>query len=256
MSDAEWQRKCQPNRAGKYPCLDCLKKGMRYFHEVCDPVKREANFGRHKTRQKEGGDNSRTRAPKPFPPKGKDRNYPIGEYDNRACKNCIREDVKPGRACQHPEHICFRREGGECDKAGATTRRERAQVVAKLRNQKLQRYKSTSLAVRVHRTTDDVRESPRQARADDRGEASAEPTKTTLAVTKRSSEHPDTAEGKPPAKNHKAKTGKVARTKVFSFHEHARDKPFSPREMEFALRTPSPTQKVKTNRTRLLQNRV
>ena len=59
MSDAEWQRKCQPNRAGKYPCLDCLKKGMRYFHEVCDPVKREANFGRHKTRQKEGEGNCR-----------------------------------------------------------------------------------------------------------------------------------------------------------------------------------------------------
>ena len=105
----------QPRKDGEYPCCPCLKLGMRLFHRGCNPTQRQKNYNRFRQNKS----NPRKERPKPtFPPTGKDRTYPLDSYSETACKECVREDVKPALAELHEAATCYRRPGGECDKAG------------------------------------------------------------------------------------------------------------------------------------------
>ena len=116
------QKLMRPNKQGKSPCIECARMGMRLFHDVCDPVRRAANAAKHKRRK-----------PAPtFPPQEKDRRHPVVSYPPRACRHCVREDVDPKYTTLHPPEKCFRKKGGECDQAKATTRQQRADVVKRL----------------------------------------------------------------------------------------------------------------------------
>ena len=70
LSNPAWQRLCNPNKTGAKPCSECLKLGMRYFHDACDPVRREANFKKQKQRAANRSPQKHNRPPKPFPPPG------------------------------------------------------------------------------------------------------------------------------------------------------------------------------------------
>ena len=258
LSDAAWQRLCNPNRTGANPCSECLKLGMRYFHSSCDPVRREANFKKQKQRTASGSPQKHNRQPKPFPPPENERKFKLSLYKPEACPNCKREDVDP-KYCNHPGHVCYRRKGGECDKEGAVSRRDRALVVSRMAKQRAQnnQSKKTTLAQRVHDTANDNPDSPRggvkftgtaqrvhgtTAQTTPGQNQDPETPGAAPSVIKRTApQHAGHATPTKKAKSHvpptdSSKSGKVLRTKRFPYHDLAQAQPFSKVEMDFVLR--------------------
>ena len=126
---AKVRKLMRPGRSGDRPCINCARSGLRLFHteEECNPAQRERNAKRKKERKEAD--------PEDFPPKDADRKHPRSSYKKGACPHCIREDVPPEYANHHPG-TCYRRPGGECDKAEAFTRNERARLIRKLLSEK------------------------------------------------------------------------------------------------------------------------
>ena len=101
---------------------------MRRFHatSTCDPVKRQEQF----EKRQRNPNAHEPRKPKPFPPTGKDRKFPLSSYSDKHCGHCKTEDVDPMFALHNPNR-CYRRPGGECDQAKAKTKAARDRVVRK-----------------------------------------------------------------------------------------------------------------------------
>ena len=249
LSQQAWEKLCTPNKKGIPPCVECLKVGIKLFHTKCDPVKRQEIYEKLKDRPSPKKQQKAVRFEGRFPPDEKDRKFALNLYDNTHCKHCKREDVDPKFASRHPSSQCYRAPGGACDQAGADTRRQRNDVVREqIRTRAKQRansHKTTTLAVRTFDTKHDSANSPRMAKANPQPppEASAaasattpspanETTKTTLSATKRHAAHNIQPGGTPPNKKRKAT---VLRAKKFPFHDVAKTKPFTDREMAFAL---------------------
>ena len=90
-----------------------------------------------------------------FPPDEADREFPLNLYDNTHCEHYKCEDVSPKFAARHLTSSCYRTEGGDCDKAGARTRREHKNVVreqARLKKQNTTKHKTTTLIVHTYET--------------------------------------------------------------------------------------------------------
>ena len=153
------------NKNNQRPCLDCAKVGLRLFHANCDKALQTKAIANKGKRERDKG----VKPPAAFPPLEKDRKNPFATYSDRACKHCKREDVDTKFANVHSSDTCYRRKGGECDVAGATSRNARSRIVRNLAQkrkrdrdtrtntdgapaQKAQRggHKTTSMAVKQH----------------------------------------------------------------------------------------------------------